>query len=266
MKTKHVIITRFNLGLWSGRGFKYVTMRKEYAYDKRHNLEWETKRLAIMKKFTVESLKNQTNKNFTWVILYDGATPKYNLQKIKECVEGLNVVFQPMNMRYRENIKFLDIRYFNELFKQDPIRFIYTDLDSDAMLPYDYIDQVQKEACATEDTVLMTSRKEYRVYITPNHEVTKITEKDFSELKFIPSTYSLSCCTELDTLHRRSHVKITQQLDKQNRVYKHIIANDYDSIYLVHDRNMWTYKNDTLVGPKHTEILDHCDLEKICKK
>lgn len=76
---KHYVLTRFNLGMYSGN--------KMFAGCKRNLCPdaWMAHRINLFLTLTVPSMKAQSNQNFTWFVLVDAATPeifKHTLAKI----------------------------------------------------------------------------------------------------------------------------------------------------------------------------------------
>lgn len=61
---KHFLITQFNL-----KGVAKQTTEKEW-------LEWNEYRFKFFEDYTLKSLLNQSEKNFTWLIFFDNDTPK----------------------------------------------------------------------------------------------------------------------------------------------------------------------------------------------
>lgn len=76
LKRKHWIITRFNVGLYQ-RPIEEVYL-------------WMDKRLELFRKFTVPSLKNQTCKDFEWLLILDEKTDKTYIGLINMICSGMN--------------------------------------------------------------------------------------------------------------------------------------------------------------------------------
>jgi hypothetical protein len=72
--TKHFIITRFNLRL--------------YSRDKRRQPtrtdEWLGRRFDIFETFCLPSIAAQSDKNFTWLVLFDDSTPENYRRRIED--------------------------------------------------------------------------------------------------------------------------------------------------------------------------------------
>lgn len=93
VKRKHWIITRFNYGLYK--------KRTPQAAD-----EWMRKRIPLFERYTVESMFNQTVKNFEWLILIDNATNRKHVLVIEKIVRGL-----PARIELVDGEKFIGKRY-----------------------------------------------------------------------------------------------------------------------------------------------------------
>jgi len=69
MNFKHYLLTRFNIGLYD----KKQKVRNGNKIDPE---QWMESRTALFEKYCSPSINNQTNKNFTWLIVFDPATPQ----------------------------------------------------------------------------------------------------------------------------------------------------------------------------------------------
>jgi hypothetical protein len=73
MKLQHFIITRYNLGLYATKAIR----------DKE---AWMKDRLRLFQTYTVPSIRNQTNKDFIWIVLVDNDTPVSECEEIEDSV------------------------------------------------------------------------------------------------------------------------------------------------------------------------------------
>ena len=81
MKYKHYLITRFNLRVQYGCKLKDPDNNPMLRIFDDDYLE---ERFDIFEKYTLPSVKNQINQNFTWVVLFHKNTPNTFLNRINE--------------------------------------------------------------------------------------------------------------------------------------------------------------------------------------
>jgi len=86
---KHIILTRFNFGLYSPE--------KYWNYYKNSDPEsWMEKRLDLFETYCIPSIKNQNNKNFDWIVLFDIKTPEKYKERIRNYHEVCEPIFSDM--------------------------------------------------------------------------------------------------------------------------------------------------------------------------
>ncbi|MBU4539355.1 MAG: putative rhamnosyl transferase [Weeksellaceae bacterium] len=132
---KHIISTRFNVPteIW-----KTTRTGKKPLSD-----EWLEDRFEIFRQYCFPSFKNQSQKNFVWLVFFDILTPqKYReiISDIREECEQFHPVFvhdfQEMSTRLLEIIP----QYFDH--KTEYV--ITTDIDNDDMIHRSFVAEVQK--------------------------------------------------------------------------------------------------------------------------
>jgi hypothetical protein len=84
----HVITTRFNVptSVWT------VTRGGAKPLSE----EWLKDRFEIFQKYCLPSFKNQSNKNFIWLVFFDANTPKkymHEIEKIEKAKKVKKLVF-----------------------------------------------------------------------------------------------------------------------------------------------------------------------------
>ena len=132
---KHYIITRFNV-----RANYECTLKNPDNNPMKRILDEDylNERFNIFEKYTLQSIKRQTNQNFIWLILFHKNTPdifKKRIQKLKEEFGFIDLYFGD-----EQNFNFSE--YCNS--QQENIEyFITTRIDNDDMLSYDYIARIQ---------------------------------------------------------------------------------------------------------------------------
>lgn len=132
---KHIISTRFNVPteIWT-------TTREG---KKPLSDEWLEDRFGIFLNYCLPSFKNQSQKNFVWLVFFDIHTPKKYVGIIsdieKECKQFHPVFvqdFQEMSARLLEMIP--------QFFDDKTEYVITTDIDNDDMIHRSFVAEVQK--------------------------------------------------------------------------------------------------------------------------
>ena len=131
---QHFIITRFNIRANYG-----CKLRNPENDPMKRILEegYLEQRFNIFEKFTLQSIKQQTNQNFTWLILFHKQTPKKFLERIKQ----LKKEFDFIDLYFEDDERFSFSDYYNS-----NEYYITTRIDNDDMIENDYIARVQQYA------------------------------------------------------------------------------------------------------------------------
>ncbi|AVR45956.1 hypothetical protein C7S20_12210 [Christiangramia fulva] len=142
---KHFLCTRFNL---KNEDWIHTKKGKSVLTKK-----WLSSRFYLFEKFCVPSVKNQTNKNFKWVIFFDIDTPT----KFKKKINGLlakDNLFIPL---YINGIGELETSLSRFILKEISIKsetIITTRLDNDDAIHKDFISTIQKLASGKSEAVI----------------------------------------------------------------------------------------------------------------
>ncbi|WP_197429323.1 glycosyltransferase [Winogradskyella endarachnes] len=132
MVYKHFLITRFNL-----RNPKWVADKKNAPIL---TDQWHDNRFKLFNDFCFESVNNQTNKNFQWLVFFDTTTPqKYRdiIDSFKSRMDNFYPIYIDGMDLYLPSIKDY-ISNFNEEY------IITSRLDNDDCISKYYIEEVQK--------------------------------------------------------------------------------------------------------------------------
>ena len=135
---KHFVITRFNIKANYGCKLKNPgnnPMNRILAED------YLEERFNIFEKYTLQSMKNQTNQNFTWLILFHKKTPN----KFKQRIQQLKNEYNFIDLYFDNEEKFSFSDYCNNQ-GEDKKWYITTRIDNDDMFAEDYIEQIQEYA------------------------------------------------------------------------------------------------------------------------
>lgn len=131
--TQHFILTRFNLLLWN----------KDKEKQPVRTLKWLEHRFELFENYCLPSVKNQTCKEFEWIVLFDSSTPERFKGRIvewqKKCSQFVPVFVEPSKGRY-----------FAEIFREEVVRrvngnrVITTYLDNDDALNIRIVEDLQQ--------------------------------------------------------------------------------------------------------------------------
>ena len=134
---KHFIITRFNIpAKYAGRKNQNISM-----VDPKTDEKYLDNRIRLFEKYTFPSIKNQTNKNFKWLVLFSDQTPekyKNHMNKLQmECE-----MFCPLYLQDEEAYDFDNyLKSVLENFKCDV--YITTRIDNDDAISVKMVERIQ---------------------------------------------------------------------------------------------------------------------------
>lgn len=155
---KHFVITRFNL-----KGKK--NLKGNRLFDPLSN-EWLDERFDLFNTYCLPSVKNQTNKNFIWLVCFDTDTPKAYLpiiENIKKDFKNFIPVFvdgfSGLESKIKETIQ-------NTIINTDEF-IITTRIDNDDIIHQDFIKSIQN-LYKPEVNTLIDLRQGYQFIINEN--------------------------------------------------------------------------------------------------
>ncbi len=141
----HIITTRFNVPTenWeqTRAGFTPLTD------------EWHTHRFELFQKYTFPSFKNQTNKNFVWMVFFDVKTDEKYLKIIHQ-LQNEFPNFQPMYVTHGEEINKNILDWFSAYYQKETQFVISTDIDNDDIVHQDFVATVQNHFKPIHNTVI----------------------------------------------------------------------------------------------------------------
>jgi len=127
MTYEHFLCTRFNISLY-GKSQKVVGGNPIVPE------EWMQSRMVLWERYCVPSVYNQSNQNFTWLVVFDPKTPKSYIERATAILHPKHEVLFGTN--FRSAIK-------ERIGKPKEDRLITSRLDCDDALHGDYIKRVQ---------------------------------------------------------------------------------------------------------------------------
>ncbi|MCI8290791.1 MAG: hypothetical protein HFJ25_00830 [Clostridia bacterium] len=135
---KHFVITRFNIRIHYGCKLKNP---EDNPMDRILDEDYLEERFYIFEKYTFPSMKNQNNKDFTWIILFHKKTP----DKFKKRIERLKHEFNFVDLYLDDGEKFSFLEYCDN-YEKDIEYFLTTRIDNDDMINEEYISKIQEYA------------------------------------------------------------------------------------------------------------------------
>lgn len=141
-KMVHLVCTRFNLALRFECKKRFdSTMPEECPWL---DEGWLEKRFIIFEKHTFESLKNQTNKDFTWFVMFHKDTPEKYKERIRRFQEKMPQ-FRPLFFSSEESVNVAGIlgAYIKRTYEGCSV--ITTRIDNDDLVHESFIETIQKE-------------------------------------------------------------------------------------------------------------------------
>ncbi|WPO83071.1 glycosyltransferase [Chryseobacterium sp. JJR-5R] len=134
MSFTHIITTSFNV----------PSVSWKQTRDGKNTLtnEWFMDRIDIFDKYCLPSFKNQTNKNFWWIVFFDVNTPEFYKERIKE-IEKEFPRFKPyfVNDHDEKNARLPEIILE---YTGNSDFLITTDVDNDDILHMEYVETIQR--------------------------------------------------------------------------------------------------------------------------
>ena len=132
---KHFLITRFNI------------VQDWYKTANRNNTpiqtnDWLIERFQLFETYCLPSVVNQSNLNFTWLVLFNLETPEYFKQKIAGYATKYSI-FTPLFLEPYGNEAALLEKTITSL-AENVQHVITTRLDNDDMIREDYIQMIQE--------------------------------------------------------------------------------------------------------------------------
>ena len=224
----HYIITRFNLRLWTHNKTGKIIEREK----------WLERRFDLFEKYCLPSVIAQTNKNFTWFLLFDNETP----EKYKDRVKAYKSAFPQIKLigvNPAYSTQFISIiqdivrNHAREHLKSHPDEdtLITTYLDNDDALRYDFVEKVHKVASTEEPRTFISFVNGIQYYT----ELKIATRIKYRNNHFISFTESLEDISKLMTVYGfGSHFYI----DTFTNCKHHYIDSDPMWVEVVHEENV----------------------------
>jgi hypothetical protein len=166
---KHFILTRFNLKneLWKN---------SSDGSPKALSEEWLNNRFNLFETYCLPSVRNQINKNFIWILIFDSETPENFRKQIAELIKNdLNIKTIFVN-----GFKNLIPSLVSEIapFVKGEKHIITTRLDNDDIIHKDFVDTIQ-HMYQPKTNLTIDLKKGYQLTLEPYKDL-RLLESDFN--------------------------------------------------------------------------------------
>jgi hypothetical protein len=213
----HFLLTRFNLKIP-----EWEKTRDNKPIDER----WLEHRFNLFDNYCFPSVKNQSNKNFKWLVFFDIDTPKKYFDKIKSYSEtfGNFIPLFTSNTLFKTKLSETINRFLND----EITHIITTRLDNDDAIHINFIDKIQ--SCFNyQDFCVVDIVNGYRYNIEKKPELA--IKKNFSNNPFISL---IELVGSYKTIYSRMHA--SWESEKQR-----IILNEKLWLQIIHVNNRANY-------------------------
>jgi len=138
MRFQHFLMTRFNVGLYP--------KRMDLAYsDKLGKVpaedpdKWMESRFELFERFCVPSVRNQSIKDFTWLVVFDAKTPQHYLDRAKRLGRDCHLVPLRAERGHRRTLRV----HVTKNLKPDTEYLITSRMDNDDAIHRDFVKALQ---------------------------------------------------------------------------------------------------------------------------
>ncbi|MFC4652862.1 glycosyltransferase [Lactococcus nasutitermitis] len=194
----HYIITRFN-----------ITLRDQMLNNQVDKIDVNTDekylqyRFSLFEEYTIPSIKNQSNKNFDWIVLFSDKTP----QKFKNKIQYIQAElpnFRPIFLKSTDELEII----LEDIFKQERTGTLVTSrLDNDDALSLNYIQLIQNNIENNGKTELL---------VFPNGIQFDLKKRVMTRYYFPNNHFSTLICDQnnkLETILGYNHMEIVNHFE-----------------------------------------------------
>lgn len=201
MKYKHLVITRFNIPA-RYEGKKNPVLEK---VDPKTDETYLDGRMKLFEKYTYPSMENQTNKDFTWVVLFSDQTPQKYVNRLQELGNGRKW-FCPLYLTDDEAYNY-DAYLYDILKRYKCDQYITTRLDNDDAVSIDLIEKIQTYCNDNDIKDTLISFKYGYQYTQKNNTL--------SRFYYVQNHFTTLVCSKADkTVISFPHNKIPDYIKK----------------------------------------------------
>lgn len=230
MNFTHIITTSFNV---PSQGWQQTREGKNTLTD-----EWFLDRINIFDKYCLPSFKNQTSKNFSWIVFFDINTPDFYKGRIKEIQQEFPN-FKPYFVTDLDEKKSKFLEIIPEYFGNAQF-LITTDVDNDDILHKEYVATIQKLYQPVDNLVIdlrrglqLTRKSDQKAFITEYYSAAN------PFVSLVESTINFKT--------------VTHYFHHKYRDFKNITVYDQKALYIqfIHQNNLM---NETFNNKRFSKI------------
>jgi len=131
-------MTRFNVGLYP-RNMEQAYSDKQGRVPAKDPDRWMENRFELFERFCVPSVRNQSVKDFTWLVVFDAKTPQRYLDRADRIGRDCHLVSLRAERGHRRTLR----RYAAQTLKPDTEYLITSRIDNDDAVHGDFMKTVQ---------------------------------------------------------------------------------------------------------------------------
>lgn len=229
MRSAHVVLTMFNVGVYSDR-VRYWNGHEPGCSDPD---DWTAKRLDLLRNVAVPSLARQTNNEFFWVVIIDEETPEKFVRELRKIMSPVNGSFLRTHGCFSDSLGDETegfVEYLKWLVPDNVDRLLTTRLDTDMAISPNYIEVCDRNIeCCDDDTFIIDAVYQTRAILKDGEMYHKQTLAPpiVNASYTVVSKMSSGFTTSLHAIHTKSFHK--------NSVFK---FSELSTFALSHDTNI----------------------------
>lgn len=225
----HLVYTRFNLAIKFGDG--RGGLRRDSDASKESpwlDEDYLEKRFEIFDKYTFDSFFRQSNKNFTWFVMFHKDTPEKYKKRIKEYQNKMKQ-FCPMFLDDEESAGLSKIIEKNIRDHYEGCKVITTRVDNDDLVNTDFVERIQKDVGEKGNGTYFLSYVNGLQYdvrdgrITgftypDNHFVSLITEPERTGKHVLQYNHAYIAKEKMDVIYKKTDIPLWVEIIHENNV------------------------------------------------
>jgi len=135
---QHFLMTRFNVGLYP-KQMDQAYSDKQGRVPAKDPDGWMEKRFELFERFCVPSVRNQSMKDFTWLVVFDAKTPQRYLDRAERVGHDCHLVPQRAERGHRRTLRL----FAAQSLRPDTKYLITSRIDNDDAIHRDFVGTVQ---------------------------------------------------------------------------------------------------------------------------
>jgi len=219
---EHYLLTRWNLGIYS-------RAQKTVGGGRIDPEQWMVSRFRLWEKYCVPSVFNQTCQNFTWLVVFDPATPRHYVERATAILHPKHEILFANN--FRQGIKV-------RIGKPTVDRLITSRLDNDDALHVDYIKKIQERFLGRTKTGL---------YVFPTGWIWNPRKRKLYHCRYLRNPF----LTLVEKPQTKVHTVLAHRHTKIGEMFKvHRLEGGHRWVQIIHGENLANYCHGDRVDEK----------------